>query len=389
MKIARIATVPFFLQNHLRQQICATVAAGHEVALISSSGLEVPLLAAIPGVRFYRIEIPRKISPLRDFLAFWELLKLFRRERFDIAHSTTPKAGILCAIAGLIARIPIRLHTYTGQPWMELHGVMRFLAKAGDLLTASLNTMNYADSFSQRGFLLEQRIVLEEKLTVLGSGSLAGVDIQRFDRTRFSDQLTNVLEQLEISEHSLVITFVGRLTRDKGISELVEAFTRLSCKNNYCVLLLIGPQEPMQDPLPLETLASIHKNPQIVEVGYSANPEKYLAITDIFCIPSYREGFGNVVIEAAAMGVPTVASDIVGLRDAVVNDVTGVLVPAKDVDALVSALDKLISNPQLRQQMGEHAKARTIKDFDSTKVNAEVLKEYNRLAHVYLRQPFL
>jgi len=386
MKICRVASVPFFLQHHLREQICATANAGHQVTLIAGDGPEIAALEHLPSIEFVLIDIARQISPWRDLRALWRLYLHFRQSGYDIVHSTTPKAGMLCAIAGLMAGVPVRLHTFTGQPWMELHGLKRFVAKAGDWVTAHLNTMSYADSISQRDFLIEQGITSSSKMAVIGRGSLAGVDVVRFDETPWQDQGTELQKQLGITKSTVVITFVGRLTRDKGVSELVEAFSQLIQSGKQCVLLLVGPQEPDRDPLPSATLAKIAENPMIIATGYSDMPEKYLAVTDIFCLPSYREGFGNVVIEAAAMGVPTVGTDIVGLRDSIENGETGLLVPPKTTDELAAGLRLLIDDPDLRGKMGERARSRARREFDSRKINADVLEEYERLAQLHLRR---
>ena len=379
MKIARIATIPFFLQNHLREQICATVAAGHEVTLVSSSGPEVSLLSTIPGVRFHVIEIPRKISPLRDLLALWQLFKLFRREHYDIVHSTTPKAGMLAAMAAYLARIPVRLHTFTGQVWMEKRGILRYLAKAGDRVTASLNTQCYADSFSQREFIIAEQVASPRQIRVLGAGSLAGVDLQRFNPDAWVTRKHSILAELGINPGTRVITFIGRLTRDKGIDELVMAFESLRNGGMECVLLLVGPQDTDWDTLSAAVRHTIKNDSSIRCVGYSSEPERYLAITDIFCLPSYREGFGNVVIEAAAMGVATVGTDIYGLSDAVVNGETGMLVPPRDAAALAITLSALLADEKRRAQMGSAAKRRAEELFSANEVNGKVIEEYRHL----------
>ncbi|HEU0187360.1 MAG TPA: glycosyltransferase family 4 protein [Gallionellaceae bacterium] len=379
MKIARIATVPFFLQNHLREQIVATIAAGHEVHLIASAGPEVALLQAIPGARFHCIDIPRKISLLRDLRALWQLFRLFRHERYDIVHSTTPKAGMLSALAALLARIPLRLHTFTGQPWVEMRGLRRFLAKSGDRVTAALDTQCYADSYSQRDFILAEQIGRPEKISVLASGSLAGVNLQRFDPARWAPRRNEIRSALGIAPADTVITFIGRLTPDKGLEELVQAFLALRGEGRQCVLLLVGPRELEWEGLSAATRAAIASNPAIINTGYSAEPERYLAASDIFCLPSYREGFGNVVIEAAAMGVVAVGTDIVGLRDAIVDGQTGVLVPPKRTLALVQALAELVADADRRNMLGRQARARAVAEFDAQKINAAVVMEYQRL----------
>lgn len=376
MKICRVATVPFFLYNHLREQIAKTVDAGHEVWLVSSDGPEAQKLKAMPGVRFLAIDIPRKISPMRDFRALWQLYRFFRRESFDIVHSTTPKAGMLCAIAGFFARVPVRLHTFTGQAWVELTGLVRFAAKAGDWLTAHLNTLCYADSFSQRDFIIAQGICDPERILVPGSGSLAGVDLERFNPEKWEGTREATMSELSIPKGAKVISFIGRITRDKGLNELLAAFEMLLQRGQNCMLLLVGPEDAADG-----TLSSNRQRSEgnIRYIGYSAEPEKYLAASDVFCLPSYREGFGNVVIEAAAMGVPSVGTDIVGLSDAIENGETGLLVPAKDARALADALLELLQDEKLRGTMGEKAMLRARAEFDAKRVSAAVLKEYSRL----------
>ncbi len=383
MKIARVATVPFFLYNHLRDQIAASAAAGHEVVLISSGGAETDWLRAIPGIRFYEIHIPRKISPLLDLLALWRLFIFFARERFDIVHSTTPKAGALCALASFFARVPVRLHTFTGQPWVEMQGAIRKIAKAGDRLTALLNTRCYADSFSQRDFIVAQGICHPGKISVLGNGSLAGVNLTRFDRVKWAASRQAILTTLGIPAGCKVITFIGRLTKDKGLAELVAAVGSLRREGARCILLLVGPAETSDGSLSSSGLAS--DDPDIRFIGYSSEPERYLAVTDVFCLPSYREGFGNVVIEAAAMAVPSVGTDIVGLRDAIEDGATGLLVPPKDALALARALRALLADEARCTAMGEQARNRAVSRFDAQKVNAAILEEHERLVQACRR----
>ena len=377
MKIARIATVPFFLYSHLREQIAVTAAAGHEVVLVSSAGAETEWLRALPGVRFVEIDIPRKIAPLRDLRALWRLFLFFSRERFDIVHSTTPKAGMLCAVAGWLARVPVRLHTFTGQAWVELRGMARLLARGGDWLTAHLDTQCYADSFSQRDFIISEGVGTADSIRVLGAGSLAGVDLARFDPDHWATERTAVRQALNIAEDAKVIAFIGRLTRDKGLGELMAAFNQVSAQLS-CVLLLIGPNETADGSLSHAAGEGRDANGRMV--GYTPEPERYLAVSDLLCLPSYREGFGNVVIEAAAMGVPAVGTDIVGLRDAIVNGETGVLVPPRDVASLAGAMLALLTDELRRRTMGERARRRAVSAYDAATVNAAVLCEYRRLA---------
>ncbi|MDA8109614.1 MAG: glycosyltransferase family 4 protein [Betaproteobacteria bacterium] len=380
LRVCRIATIPFFLLHHLGTQIRATAEAGHDVLLVSSPGPEWAALRSMPGVRAVELPIARVISPLSDLRALFALWRLLRRERVDIVHSTTPKAGLLSAIAGLLAGVPVRLHTFTGQAWVELEGWRRRVAVAADRLIVALNTRCYADSASQREFMEAQGVAPPGAVMVLGAGSLAGVDPNVFDRERNAEAGRATRARLGIGAQDKVIVFVGRVTRDKGIVELVQAFQRLSGRMAGVHLVLVGPEEPERDPLPEATREAVAREPGIHAVGYESDPEHYLASADLICLPSYREGFGNVVIEAAAMGLPAVGTRIPGLRDAIVEGVTGVLVPAKDPVALERALADLLLDDALRQAMGAAAQERALREFDSRVVNARVLAEYATLA---------
>ncbi|MDD5240759.1 MAG: glycosyltransferase family 4 protein [Sulfuricella sp.] len=378
MRVCRVATVPFIFLHHLNSQIEATVAAGHEVYLVSSSSSgfrdDIQNSLQLSGVHFHAIEIPRKMSPLADLRALVALYRFFRQGRFDVVHSVTSKAGLLCAIAAMAARVPTRLHTFIGQPWAGLSGAIKWIFKACDWLIARLNTQCYADSESQRAFLVAEGIADNVHIKILGAGSIAGVNLSRFEAGRFEKKL--IKAELSIPIGAQVIVFIGRITREKGIVELVAAFNLLSQKGfNNVFLLLVGPFES-DSHLPEATENDLERNPHIRVAGYTDTPEKYLAAADLFCLPSYREGFGSVVVEAAAMGVPTVATRVVGLVDAVVENETGLLVPPKDANALAEALARLLGNPQLRRELGMAAQARARALFDSAVVNRLVLNEY-------------
>ena len=381
MRICRVVTVPITFETLYREQLTYLVHLGIDVTLVSSPGAGLEAMAKSLNMNYYPIQMARRPEPGRDLLSLLALTRLFRRKRFDIVHSSTPKAGLLTALAGAMARVPVRIHTFTGQVWVEMHGVPRNLMKLCDWIIGHLNTHCYADSTSQRDFLINEKVVAASRLSVLGAGSVSGVDLERFNPNVFGkERAAATLRELGISEQSLVILFVGRLTKGKGIRELISAFHMLQRDLKDVELILVGPFEPERNPLPRETLDELSNNPRIHVVGFSNEPEKYMAAADIFCLPSYREGFGSVIIEAAAMGLPSVASRVVGLVDAVVDGETGLLVPAKDVDALKRALVKMVSEPEIRHRMGRAARERAVRDFDSRIVNRLVVEEYKRLA---------
>lgn len=378
--IARISTVPFFVVSQLKHQIESLSASGAQVTVVTSTGPELAALENLPGVACAPIDIPRSISPWRDLQALIRLFRFFRREHIDIAHSTTPKAGLLTAVAALLAGVPIRLHTFTGQPWLSMRGVKRSLARGSDWLIGKLNTRCYADSESQRRFLVEQGVIDAKQLFVIGAGSLAGVDLERFNPGRFSSQEREATRHaIGIQAATAVLLFVGRITVDKGVHELLEAFRELKAAGSSAHLVFVGRFDSDSG---VEGGISRHDIEGVRDahiVGHTECPEAYMAIADILCLPSYREGFGTVVIEAAAMGVPTVGTDIYGLSDAVVDGETGILVPPQDSAALAMALTALLCDERKRKQMGVAAKRRVEELFSANEVNGKVIEEYCHL----------
>lgn len=372
LKIARVSTVPFFIVTQLSAPINALKKAGAAVTVISSDDELSDDLRKLVGSNFIPLKMVREINPLQDLVSLLVLIKVFRTHKFDIVHSTTPKAGLLCAIAGKVTGVKVRLHTYTGQPWVTMSGVKKSTLKFCDKVIGFLNTRCYTDSFSQQKFLIEQHVVKPDRISVLGEGSFAGVDLKRFDAARFSDgERASLKHELGISLQSKVIVFVGRITRDKGVSELIEAFELLVAEKNDVFLLFVGPYEA--DGLAIiDSISSPDVLCRIKVVGFSSVPEKYMSVCNILCLPSYREGFGTVVIEAAAMGLPTVGTSIYGLTDAVVDGETGILVPVGDSIGLASAIRLLVTDEDTLRAMSSTAKERAVTTFDS-KIYSELL----------------
>jgi glycosyltransferase involved in cell wall biosynthesis len=365
----------------LQAQLRYIVSRGVQLTLISDAGQELETVAADVGAAAVGIPMRRDPAPRADVVSLWKLIGLFRRSSFDIVHSSTPKAGLLAAVAGTIARVPIRMHTYTGQPWVELYGIRRWFPRESDRIVSMLATQLYADSPSQRAFLIQERLVDRRKIAIVGAGSIAGVDFERFSLNKWGGKKAlETRSELGISAEASVIIFVGRINRDKGIVELVAAFEKITAEFPDGHLLLVGPLESERNLLPIETLHTIKRDRRIHLVGFTAMPEKYLAAADIFCLPSYREGFGSVVVEAAAMKLPAVVTRITGLVDTVVDGVTGLLVPAKDGNGLARALKRLLDSKGLRSSLGHAGWQRALATFDSTQINEALFAEYFRLA---------
>jgi len=377
IKICRISTVPFYLVSQLKSQVEYLRDIGMNVVLVSSDGPELSEIEIGRNLSHEIVEIHRSLHPWRDFIAFIKLIRVFRKHKFGIVHSTTPKAGLLTAVAAFFTRTPVRLHTWTGQQWVTLKGPMRWVSRFADKIIGILNTQCYADSKSQCMFLVNEKIIASKKITVIGHGSLAGVDLGRFDTERCSVSTKRQLKQeLSINLDSKVLIFVGRITRDKGILELISAFLELLHLEYNVDLLLVGPLDQARGGRGSIDFTDIDQCPRIHYVGYTKCPECYLSISDIFCLPSYREGFGTTVIEAASVGIPTVGTYINGLIDAIVNGETGILVPSHDDRALMEALKQLLDDPDQVSQMGKAARQRCIQQFDANIINKKVAEEY-------------
>lgn len=376
IKIARLSTVTFFLDHQLRHQIKDHIKEGMEVTAIASSCGNWEGLESVENLKCIKLDIARAPAPIKDLISTYNLYCLFREEKYDIVHSTTPKAGLLCAIAGYLAGTPIRIHTFTGQTWATKTGFSRWLLRLMDKLIVLLDTQCYADSPSQRTCLIQEKVGSENSIQTLGYGSLAGVDLSRFNAEAWKDQKASILKELGIEPDDFVMLFVGRLSKEKGIYELISAFFKLQNDSNKIRLVLLGPceEKAVEEKLKDWTLSS-----KIDYLGPTETPEKYLSIADLLCLPSYREGFGTVVIEAAAMQVPTLGTDINGLKDAVEDGVTGMLVPTEDSDALYETMKLFIHDPKLAQQMGIAAYRRCKKVFDSTVLSRLVSEQYQYL----------
>jgi glycosyltransferase involved in cell wall biosynthesis len=294
-------------------------------------------------------------------------------------QSITPKAGLLTMLSAWICRVPIRIHVFTGQVWVTRSGFSRWYLKSFDRLIAMLSTSVLADSPSQKKFLVAEGIVSALNIQVLADGSICGVDTSRFKPN--AEAKKNIRAQLGIPEEATVALFMGRLKGDKGVLDLASAFGRLDPSFSSLYLVFVGPDEDGLGDQILN-LVSFGRN-QVRFVGHVNNPEDYIAAADFLCLPSYREGFGLVTIEAAAVGIPTLASGIYGITDAIVDGVTGILHEPGDLAGIAEGLQTMAANPQTRISMGDAAQKRALELFSTSRIVNAQLSYYKSLIQKY------
>ena len=379
LKIARVATTPSSF-IHIEQQVKDLRDSGFDVSLISSQTADFDYWKERIGVRMLPLSIARDVSLWGDLKSLFNLIKIFRKEKFVIVHSSTPKGGLLSAVAGFIARVPIRYHTFTGQRWATLKGPMRFLLKKLDSLVVHLNTHCFADSNSQIEYLLKEGVISSlSQVTCLGAGSFGGIDTKRFHPMGQESRM-----QLEIREKlpktKCRFIFLGRIVEDKGINELVAAFDRLTQEGADAQLMIVGTMDEKLSPVTLELMKN---NKNIFFLGLRIQPEQYLSASDILLLPSYREGFGTAVLEAAACEVPCIGTRIPGLIDAIVENETGLLVRDHSVEELLAAMRYAYSSQEEMKRLGANARTRCVNEFDVSRMSQLTLDLYKGIEKQY------
>lgn len=372
MKIIRATTVPGSLNNFCRGLLSELQEReGYEVVALSSPGEALDEIRKREKVRTIAVAMQRHISPVNDLRSLWKLIRAFRREKPDMVHSMTPKAGLLCMMAAWICHVPVRIHTFTGLVFPTSIGLKRKILMATDWLTCACATHVIPEGEGVKNDLVTNRIT-RKPLRVLGYGNVRGIDLNRFD-----PENPEVIKSAEIIRREEVLTFIfiGRLVGDKGIPELVKAFCRLNKELPDTRLLLVGREEPQLDPLDSSTLKEISDNPAIEAVGQKGDVRPWLLASDIFVLPSHREGFPNVVIEAGAMGLPSIVTDINGSREIIHDGENGLIVPVKNANALYEAMKHLAETPEEIRTMAANARPMIASRFEQSFVR-QCLKDY-------------
>ena len=377
-QIALISAVPetivSFMSSHL--QALRDV---YTVSVVCGMVSSIPIEKRVQNVNYVDIPIERKISPLRDIISLLKLIFFFRSHQFILVQSITPKAGFLSMLAAWVCRVPIRVHVFTGQVWVTRRGVSRWYLKSFDRLIAMLATSLLADSPSQKQFLVAECVVKSKDIQVLGDGSICGVDTIKFKPD--NEVKKNVRSQLDIPQEATVALFMGRLKIDKGVLDLARAFGTPQLELTNLYIVFVGPDEEGLSNQILE-LAGLKSN-QIRFVGAVNNPQDFFAAADFLSLPSYREGFGLVTIEAAATGIPTLASHIYGITDVIVDRVTGILHEPGDLVGIAEGLRTMTIFPKARLSMGIAAQKRALELFPTSRIVSAQLSYYRSLFHNY------
>jgi len=364
IKLGIGATVSQTIRAFYQGQLEYLVGRGYRITIITAPdpGLRQDLP---PGVELHFVDFSREFTPWRDLKTFVHLIRFFRQQHFDMIQYSTPKSTLLCALAGWIAGVPCRLYCMWGIYYSALSGVKRTLFKMIEKIVCTLSTHISPDGKDNRTFAIEEGLFPESKSSVVGEGSANGVDLERFDPDAHQIRGHQLRQELGIKERTVVIGSVTRMVKDKGIEELVRAFDKLSKELPNACLLLVGPREDHRSPLSPVIWEFIKTQPCVRWVGPQTEVPDYYAAMDLFVLPSYREGFGIVNLEASAMRLPVISTDVNGPRESIVPGKTGLLVPVRQIDPLYEAMKKLAVDAALRKEMGESGRRRVIESFDS------------------------
>ena len=373
IKLFRISTVPTSLASFLKGQL-KMVNEHYEVVAVSSPGKEMQVLREREGIRTIEVPMERRISPIKDFISLIWMILVFAQERPYMVHSMTPKAGLISMLAGWITRVPVRMHTFTGLVFPTATGWKQRLLIWTDRLTCACATHVNPEGEGVKRDLITYGIT-KKPLRIIGNGSICGVDMTYFDRTAaFVKQAATYRE-----EGCFTFCFVGRMVRDKGINELVSAFVRLYKQYPQVRLLLVGSFEKKLDPVLPETEKTIQGHPGIRFMGFQSDIRPFLVASEVLVLPSYREGFPNVVLQAGAMGLPSIVTDINGSNEIILPNENGVIIPSKDEEALYRAMENFLLHPEEVQRMAKKARPLIASRYDRKVMWAALMKTYQEL----------
>jgi len=377
-KILRITTVPISLKILLQEQL-KFIHQYFDVVGVASPEKELKDVSQNEGVRTVGLHMSREITPLRDFVSLVKMIRLLLREKPDIVHTHTPKAGIIGMLAAFICRVPYRLHTVAGLPVMEAKGMKKSLLFFIERLTYICATKVYPNSYGLQQYILHNRLCSIDKLKVIGYGSSNGIDTAYFCKTQKILLNAKKIKQKYSLKDKFVFCFVGRVVKDKGIDELMSAFDKLTKEFNNIALLVIGKMESELDPISQKSEEILENNESIIYVGFQSDIRSYLAASDCFVLPTYREGFPNVVLQAASMELPSIVTDINGCNEIIHDNINGLIIEPKNSEALYNAMKKFMIDKNLVKVLSMNTRDEIVKKYDRKNFYRYLLDEYNEV----------
>ena len=378
LKIIRIATEPEALQVLLRGQL-RFLNNFHKVIGLSSPGKQLNNVKIHEGIRVIPLEMTRKVTPLKDIFSLMRMIKIFKKEKPDVVHSHTPKAGIISMVASIICDVPNRIHTVVGLPLMESYGLKKKLLLLVEWLTYRCATKVYVNSNSLKKYILKNISISPKKISVIGHGSTNGVDIEFFNKNDKINISAITFKRKFNLINKFTFIFIGRIVKDKGIEELLKAFVKLNNKISNTRLILLGRQEQDLNPINDEAKNTILSNKNIINLGYRNDVRTYLTASNCLVLPSYREGMPNVVLQAGSMKIPSIVTNINGCNEIIKNKVNGLIVQPKNINSLYLAMKKITTDRKLCNSLKNSARINVVNKFSQNEFLKKILKIYSNL----------
>ena len=378
LKLFRLTTVPLSFETLLKGQL-RFMAQYYDVTMICSDKKRLEKAGIAEGVKTYAVGLTRRITPVKDLMALWKLYRYFRKEKPFIVHANTPKASLLSMLAAKFAKIPNRLYTVTGLRFEGESGIKRKVLIEMEKCACWAATHVIPEGEGTKNTLLKNEIT-NKPLQVIANGSINGIDTAYFSAAPYSyEEKEELKNEIHIPFNAFVFCFVGRLVKDKGINELVQAFLEINKTYWYARLLLVGPFEQDLDPLLPETKKEIENNKNILYVGFQADVRPYMSVSNVFVFPSYREGFPNVVMQAGAMELPCIVTDINGCNEIIEEGVNGLIIPPKNKEQLKIKMQLLLDNSSLLNQLKQNARKVITSRYEQQLAWEALLEEYKQL----------